>query len=175
MVIGYESKRVLKKREERFLSLISDNNDKLYKIAYSYVKNKDDALDIVQEAVYKGYISYHKVKKPEFEKTWLTRIVINTAIDFIRKNKKIVSIDMSFIENIADSGVNHLDDKLAVEHALENLNERERTVIILRYFEDMKLDEIAEILETPISTIKSILYRSLKKMEVDLKEADVDE
>jgi len=175
MVIGYESKRALKKREERFLSLISDNNDKLYKIAYSYVKNKDDALDIVQEAVYKGYISYHKVKKPEFEKTWLTRIVINTAIDFIRKNKKIVSIDMSFIENIADSGVNHLDDKLAVEHALENLNERERTVIILRYFEDMKLDEIAEILETPISTIKSILYRSLKKMEVDLKEADVDE
>ncbi len=175
MGISYKSKRKLKEREERFLSLINDNQDKLYKIAYSYVKNKDDALDIIQESIYKGYIAYDKVKKLEYEKTWITKIVINTAIDFINKNKKIVSMDTHFIGNIADSQIDHVDEKLVVEHALDNLNEKQRTVIILKYFEDMKLDEIAEILDAPISTIKSILYRTLKKMKIDLKEADIDE
>ncbi len=175
MNIGYKSKRKLAEQEERFLSLINDNHDKLYRIAYSYVKNKDDALDIIQEAVYKGYISYDKVKQPEYEKTWITRIVINTSIDFIRKNKNIVYMDTSYIENVADSGFDHIDEKLTIERALENLDEKQKTVIILKYLEDMKLDEIAEVLDAPVSTIKSILYRALKKMKIDLMEVDVDE
>lgn len=175
MNIGYKSKQKHKEQEERFLSLINDNHDKLYKIAYSYVKNKEDALDIVQEAVYKGYVSYHKVKKPEYEKTWITKIVINTAIDFIRKNKKVVAMNTSFIENVADSGIGHIEERLAVEHALESLTEKQRAVIILKYFEDMKLDEIADILDAPVSTIKSILYRTLEKMKIDLKEVDIYE
>lgn len=178
MNIGYKSKQKLKEQEERFLSLTNDNHDKLYRIAYSYVKNKDDALDIIQEAVYKGYKSYHKVKQREYEKTWITKIVINTAIDFIKKNKKVVCMDKSFIENAADFEINHfnnIDEKLAVEHALQNLNEKQRAVVILKYFEDMKLDEIADILNAPVSTIKSILYRTLEKMKIDLKEVYIDE
>ncbi len=175
MDINYKNKHMLKEREERFLSLINNSHDKLYRIAYSYVKNKDAAVEIVQEAVYKGYISYHKVRKLEYENTWLTKIVINTAIDFIRKNKKIVSLDKDTIENLADSKIDYIDEKLTVEHALKNLNEKQRAVIILKYFEDMKLEEIAEVLNAPISTIKSILYRTLNKMKIDLKEVDIDE
>lgn len=178
MNIVYKSKQTLKEQEERFLSLTNDNHDKLYRIAYSYVKNKDDALDIIQEAIYKGYKSYHKVKQPEYEKTWITKIVINTAIDFIKKNKNVISIDKSFIENAADLGNNYIsniEEKLAVERALQNLNEKQRAVVILKYFEDMKLDEIADILNVPISTIKSILYRTLEKMKIDLKEVYIDE
>lgn len=175
MNIGYQSKRKQDELERRFLSLVDNNHDKLYRIAYSYVKDKENALEIVQESVYKGYISYHNVKNLEYEKTWITKIVINTAIDFIRKNKKVVSMDTSFIENVADSGTDHIDEKLIVEHALKNLNEKQRAVIILKYFEDMKLDEIADILDVPISTVKSILYRTLKKMKVDLKEVYIDE
>lgn len=175
MNIGYGGKKKQKEQEERFLALINENNEKLYKIAYSYVKNKEDALDIVQEAVYKGYISYHKVKQKEYEKTWIIRIVINTAIDFIKKNKNIVSMDTSFMENISSSDFNHIEEKMIVENALENLNEKQRTVIILKFFEDMKLNEIAQILDSPVSTIKSILYRALKSMKIDLKEVDLNE
>lgn len=170
MIIGLRKKKSDEEREARFLSLVKENQEKLYKIAYSYVKNKDDALDIVQESVYKAYISYDKVKKSQYEKTWLTRIVINTAIDFIKKNKKIVSMDMNVIENISDYGNDHILEKVAVKQALDNLNEKQKTVVILRYFEDMKLEEIANILEAPVSTIKSILYRALKEMKIDLKE-----
>ncbi len=175
MDIGNKGKRAQKEREERFLALININQQKLYRIAYSYVRNKDNALDIIQEAVYKGYISYHKVRKPEYEKTWITKIVINTAIDFLRKNKKVVPMDMNIFETGVDSDIDHIGEKMAIENALENLTERQRTVVILRYFEDMKLKEIADILDEPISTIKSLLYRALKIMKLDLREVNIDE
>lgn len=154
----------------RFLSLVNENQEQLYKMAYSYVKNKEDALDIVQECVYKAYISYDKVKNTRYEKTWLIRILINTSIDFINKNKKIVSLDMSYVENMGDAKSENVLTKVILEEALDKLNEKQKTVLILRYFEDMKLEDIASILDAPVSTIKSILYRALNEMKVNLKE-----
>lgn len=170
MTFGLRKKSYVKEREDKFLSLINENQEKLYKIAYSYVKNKEDALDIVQESVYKAYISYHKIQKAQYEKTWLTRILINTSIDFINKNRKIVSIDMSYIENMSGSSNENLDAKLIVREALDKLTEKQKTIIILRFFEDMKLEEIANILELPVSTVKTTLYRTLKEMKINLKE-----
>ncbi|MDX8362700.1 MULTISPECIES: sigma-70 family RNA polymerase sigma factor [Bacillaceae] len=170
MAIGFRNKKSSKEMEDRFLYLINNNQEKMYKIAYSYVKNKDDALDIVQETVYKAYISYDKVKKAQYENTWLTRILINVSIDFIKKNKRVVSIDTNLIENISDSRKDLVHEQIFVKEALEKLNEKQKTVIILRFFEDMKLEEIAQILNLPTSTIKSTLYRALKEMNINLKE-----
>ncbi len=159
-------------REEAFLSLIQKNQDRMYKIAYSYVKNKEDALDVVQEAVYKGYISYDKVKKVEYEETWLIRILINAAIDFIKKNKKIVTLELGQLEELNSHDDDLIDKKVAVHEALDKLNEHERAIVILRYFEDLKLMDVAKLLGKPISTIKSTLYRALKKMEIELTEEE---
>jgi len=159
-------------REEAFLSLIEKNQDRMYKIAYSYVKNKEDALDVVQEAVYKSYISYNKVKKIEYEETWLIRILINAAIDLLKKNKKIVILELENMEELSSNDSEFIDNKVAVHGALEKLNEQERAIVILRYFEDMKLMDVAKLLGKPISTIKSTLYRALKKMEIELMEVD---
>lgn len=158
------------RREDSFLSLVTKNQEKLYRIAYSYVKNKDDALDIVQESVYKAYISYHKVKEKRYENTWLVRIVINTSIDFLKKNNKVIALDMGYMENMKDSKSENIHTKVIVEEALDKLNEKQKTVVILRYFEDMKLEDIASILDAPVSTIKTTLYRALKDMKVNLKE-----
>lgn len=164
------SKRKKIEMEERYLNLVNDSKDKLYKIAYSYVKDSDDALDIIQETVYKGYISYHKVKNPEFEKTWITRILINTSIDYLKKKKKLVNLDTNIISEIPEEHGSLIDEKISVNQAMESLSEKEKTIIILRYFEDMKLIEVARLLNEPISTIKSTLYRSLKKLKIELTE-----
>lgn len=157
--------------EETFLTLINSNQEKLYRIAYSYVKNKDDALDIVQEAVYKAYISYNKLKDKKYQETWLVRILINTALDSLKKKKKVVNLDLSTIENITiDDNSDDINKKLDIEDALNSLNEKQRTVIVLKYFEDMKFDDIAKVLDCPISTVKSTLYRALKIMKINLKE-----
>jgi len=159
-------------REEDFLALVEKNQDKMYRIAYSYVRNKEDALDVVQEAVYKGYISYSKLKQVAYAETWLIRIVINVAKDILRLNKRIVPLEMEQLNIQGSSESNIVYEQIAVHQALDKLNEHERSVIILRYFEDMKLLDVAKLLEKPISTIKSTLYRALKKMEIELTEED---
>ncbi|MBI9012172.1 MAG: sigma-70 family RNA polymerase sigma factor [Clostridiales bacterium] len=172
MIIKSKKKVKNQLREEAFLSLIQKNQDRMYKIAYSYVKNKEDALDVVQEAVYKGYISYDKVKKVEYEETWLIRILINAAIDFIKKKRKIVTLELGQLEELSSPDNDLIDKKIAVHEALDKLTEHEKAIVILRYFEDMKLMDVAKLLGKPISTIKSTLYRALKKIEIELSEVD---
>ena len=71
----------------------------LYRIAYVYVKNPQDALDVMQEAAYRAYKNRKTLKEPKYFKTWLTRITINCAIDHIRKNSGILPLE-SYGENL---------------------------------------------------------------------------
>ena len=74
-----------KGNDEAFEQLISSVRAKLYRTAYSYVRNEQDALDIYQETIYKAYISLKELKKPESFQSWITRILVSKCIDFIRK------------------------------------------------------------------------------------------
>lgn len=159
-----------RERGDSFLKLVEENQEQLYKMAYSYVKNKEDALDIVQDSICKAYVSYNTLKNTQYEKTWLIRILINTSLDFIKKNKKVISLNMDYMENVIDTKSQNHHTKIVLDEALDKLNEKQKTVIILRYFEDMKLDDIASTLNTPVSTIKSILYRALDEMKIYVKE-----
>ena len=78
-----------KKVEEQVL----DSYEAMYRLAYTYVRNEEDALDIVQESVYKAMKGAGSVKGEAYIKTWLWRIVMNTAVDFIRKNRREISVD----------------------------------------------------------------------------------
>lgn len=135
-----------------------------YRIAFSYVRNEADALDIVQESAYKAIYHAKKLKKPEYAKTWICRIVINEAISFLRKCKKEQTEPM--LMDVADREKEDMTDLRA---ALEKLAPEEKTVIILRFFEEMKLEEIAAVCEESVSTVKSRLYRTLKKLKLDLE------
>lgn len=84
--------------DDAFYILIENRKAMLYKTAFAYVKNKEDALDIVSDTVYKAYLSIDKVKSPEFFNTWMTRILINCALDFViadamRKGKRKLKND----------------------------------------------------------------------------------
>lgn len=142
--------------------------ESMYRLAYSYVRNENDAMDIVQESAYKAIKSASLLREPEYMKTWLWKIVINTALDLIRKHQYECSC-----ENITEPAVeDHYSDFDTIE-ALKILNEKERAVIILRFFEDKKIQDIAKILNLNTNTIKSILYRSLKKLKIELTEGEL--
>ena len=140
----------------------------LYRLAYSYVHNPDDAMDIVQDSAYKAILRAEDVKNQETIKSWLCRIVVNTSLDALRKKRK----ESTELENIPDAGKEDAYEDLDVLRALEGLDERERTVVTLRYFEDMKLSEIVNVTGENLSIVKSILYRSLKKLKVTLAEGE---
>ena len=135
-----------------------------YRIAFSYVRSEADAQDIVQESAYKAIYHAKKLKKQEYAKTWICRIVINEAVSYLRKRKKEQTDPIE-----RDVAGKETEDMTDLRNALERLTAEEKTVIILRFFEDMKLEEIAEVCKESVNTIKSRLYRTLKKLKLDLE------
>lgn len=143
-----------------------------YRLAYSYVKNADDAMDIVQESIYKAIASIDSLKSSGSIKTWFYRIIVNTSLDFLRKQKKVTVVeDETFIS--LDSGVIDEYENFDLRRKLEGLPDAYSTIIKLRYFEDMKIGEIAEILNENPSTVKARLYKALEMLKIELKENEV--
>ena len=93
---------------------------------------------------------------------------MNTALDFIRKNQKEIAVD-AFFENGKEDSYQDFD---TIE-ALKVLTEKEKTVVVLRFFEDQKLSEIARVLNENTNTVKTILYRSLRKLKLELTEGEL--
>lgn len=151
--------------KESFAQEVLARKEKFYRIAYSYVKNQHDALDIVSEATYKGLKSLHTLKWPEYFDTWMTRIVINTAADYLRKTSHAVSLEEDALDMIpAPEPSLKPEDSLDLFHAMDILPEKDRACVTLRYFEEHSFLEISQILQEPESTVKSRLYRALGKM-----------
>ena len=77
-------------QEALLVSYIKDNQDKFYRLAYSYVKNQEDALDVIQDAIIRAMEKIHTLKNPEYLKTWFYRILVNECLNHIRKMKSIL-------------------------------------------------------------------------------------
>ncbi len=149
--------------------LILENKESYYRLAFSYVRSRDDALDVIQEAIVKAFSSRKDLKDTDSLKSWFYRIVINTALDSLRKNKKYTYLDEEQWEDISSENSESYED-VDLHKALEKLPPKNRTIIILRYFEDMKLSEIARILGENENTVKTKLYSTLKKLRLELAE-----
>ena len=139
--------------------------EKYYRMAWCYVKNEHEALDIVGEAAYKGLMKLHSLKNPEFFDTWMTRIVINAALDYLRKSKRTDPYDDEVLSVIpASENGPAVEDTLDLYAALDCLSERDKTCIVLKYFEEYTFAEIAKMTEETEAAVKSRIYRSLAKM-----------
>lgn len=159
--------------KEKLEEYILKHREKHYRLAYSYTKNKEDALDIVQDSIYKA-LSHKGELDDSYIETWFYRIIINTAKDYLKKGKKVVTMqDYQLTEELERHNPYEelkvaTDASEQVHEALEKLSTKEREIITLRYFEDMELKEVSEITQQNISTVKSTLYRALKKLQVIL-------
>ncbi|NMA69780.1 MAG: sigma-70 family RNA polymerase sigma factor, partial [Desulfitobacterium sp.] len=131
----FKKRKLTKELEDYLLA----NQQTIYRLAYSYVKNPEDALDITQEAVFKAIAGVDSLKNPQGMKTWVYRIVSNTALDFLRKQKRLVIMDdENLVFHLEESKVNWDEGKdLDLALAMEKLPPRERGRIVLRYFEDL--------------------------------------
>jgi len=147
---------------------IIDNKDSFYRIAYSYTKNEEDALDVVQEAMYKALYSVENIKEVNYIKTWFYKILVRTSIDFIRKNRKYNN--MTDIDLIDETGEYDKYTDLDLRRALEELPIEYKSIIILRFFEDLKIKEVAIILDENVNTVKTRLYTALKKLKLKIEE-----
>ena len=157
-------------KESKVKDYIVENQERFYKIAYSYVKNEDDALDIVHDAICKALQKIDTLKNIEVVKTWFYKILVNSAIDYIRKNNKYVRLSQEDMINEKIS--NDIYSDIDLEQALDRLPEEYKSIIMLRYFEDMKIEEIANVLQQNINTVKTKLYKGLRRLKIKINTED---
>ncbi|PYE49046.1 sigma-70 family RNA polymerase sigma factor [Paenibacillus barcinonensis] len=161
--------RVGRKLEKLLIQCITENRKRAYRLAYSYVRNKEDALDIVQDAIHKAFMSIERLNNTGSLKSWFLRIIVTTSLDFIRKQKRVQLMDEEKLEVVLPSSQDHYAD-LDLARSLNELPDKYRILIILRFFEDMKIEEIAEVLNENLSTVKTRLYQGLQRLRVNMSE-----
>lgn len=150
------------------ISFIQENQEKLYRIAYAHVKNRDDALDLVHTSIVKALQKQNTLRNQACVRTWFYRILVNECMTYFRKKSRLVYL--------ADLG-GHVPVPTAhpepyayldLYSAIDQLPSQLKTIVILRYFEDLKLSTIAEITSTNLNTTKSRLYKALELLKLDL-------
>ena len=161
--------------EEAFRKLIEESKSMLYRTAFAYTRNEDDAIEIVQETVYKAFVSINQLKEPAYFGTWLTRILINCSINYMKKQKRMILFSEPIPKYVASTNPGHVEEKMDLSFAIDQLEEKLKTVVILKYYHDLTIIQIAEILECPVGTVKTRLHMALKKLRVELKEESVNE
>ncbi|MEH7121886.1 sigma-70 family RNA polymerase sigma factor [Bacillus sp. JJ1773] len=166
--------RAKKGNNKAFQELMEEEKVKLYKIAYVYMKNEADALEVFQETTYKAFISINNLKDDRYFSTWLSRILINTAIDHLNKRKKIIPIEREILEEKMAPYRSNEED-LDLLQAVMELDEKYKTVLILRFYKDYTVKQIAYVLDCPEGTVKTNIHRGINLLKEKLKEDCVNE
>ena len=157
---------------EKLIQYILDNQDRFYRVAYSYTRHQEDALDAVQSAVCKALGAYENIKNADAIKTWFYKILINECLTVLKKRGKVVlTADTVEQEEVYyEKGYEQGGD---IEQELEKLESDIQVIIKLRFFEEMSLKEISGITGLNLNTVKTKLYRGLKLLKENIQEADL--
>lgn len=163
-------KKSIKGNKKAFEKLIKQHYEQVYRTAFLYVHNQEDALDIVQESTYQALISIHTLKNPEYFMTWFTRIVIRCSGQLLSKKKNIIPLTEEIISRVR-SDINVInEDSLYLRDAIGKLKENYRTTIILFYYYDYSIKTISEIMSIPEGTVKTYLSRGKAALKKSYKE-----
>ncbi|MDO5149828.1 MAG: sigma-70 family RNA polymerase sigma factor [Oscillospiraceae bacterium] len=144
--------------KEQFSQLVMKHKDSLFFTAKSILRNDADAEDAVCSAIMKAFESFGQLREQEYFKSWITRIVINEAYMICRKNRNLQSVE----EMATEPSYNDYHDEMW--EIVNSLDEEFRTVIIMFYYNDIPVKEIAEYLNIAPGTVKSRLNRGRQKL-----------
>lgn len=144
--------------KEQFSQLVMKHKDSLFFTAKSILRNDADAEDAVCSAIMKAFENFGQLREKEYFKSWITRIVINEAYAICRKNKNLQSME----EMVTEPSYNDYHDEMW--EVVNSLDEEFRTVIIMFYYNDIPVKEIAEYLNIAPGTVKSRLNRGRQKL-----------
>lgn len=166
-------KRAKKGDKEALLELVMNQKSHYYKLAYVYMKNKDDSLDALQEMILILYQKIHTLKKNEAFYSWSKTILVNLCKKTLREDKKLISIDLIGEESYGMD--ESFEERLFIEKHLKILNPIHEEVIRLRYILDLDYDSIARLLKIPLGTVKSRINKAMKDLRVSMEGENLNE
>ncbi|MEN3185341.1 MAG: sigma-70 family RNA polymerase sigma factor [Atribacterota bacterium] len=174
---------VLNGKKELFALLVHRYEDKIFNYIYYMVKQKEEAEDLAQTTFVKAFFSLRQYNHAYEFSTWIYTIARNVCLDYFRKRKR-GDVDLSLNFAVSEDGDTEMGELIEEEHspdplrtvlneelrekiekAIERLPLNLREIVVLRHLEDCSYEEIAQIMDLPVGTVKSCLHRARKKLK----------
>ena len=158
-----------KTRHRAFETIVRRESENLYWVIRRIVLSHDDADDVLQNTFLKAWNSIEQFQNRSKISTWLYRIAVNEALDFVRRNKYVADVDADDPKGVAAQLMadNWLDGDMfdaRLQEAIATLPDVQRTVFILKYYENMKYSEMSRVLDTSEGALKSSYHIAVKKI-----------
>lgn len=167
-----------RKQEEAFRLLVDQYKERLYWHIRKIVLNHEDTDDVLQNTFVKVWQGLQEFRYESRLYTWMYRIATNEALNFLSEKKRKVfgyaDEITPLLENTLESDAYFSGDKIQQElqRAILHLSERQRLIFNMKYFDDMSYEDIAEILEVAIGTLKATYHNAVKKIEESMRIVD---
>ena len=161
--------RAIKQDAEAFEQLLINEERKMYYTALSYVGSKEDALDAIQETAYKAFLAIKNLREPEYFSTWLIAILIRECYQLLRtRNETIPYEENELLSKLTYDEIDTVEH-LYIKDTIAKLPEHYQTVIVLFYYHDLAIRDIATIIEQPVGTVKTYLHRARQQLKKELE------
>jgi RNA polymerase sigma-70 factor (ECF subfamily) len=157
-----------------FEVLIQIYQQRIYRLIRRMVGSHEETDDLIQEVFIRVYRSIHKFKKNSSLYTWIYRIATNETINYLKKSKRIKYVDSNIALTIKDTV--HMETKTVLNQlylAIDKLPPKQMEIFKMRYFDEMKYEEISEILGTSVGALKASYHHAVKKIETTVKESNI--
>lgn len=165
-------------QREGFAQVVEEYSERIYWQIRKMVYSHEDANDILQDVFIKAWLNIDKFRGDAKLSTWLYKIAINESITFINRSKAKLNLSIddsdSFLINQLE-GDEYFDGdsaQLLLQKAVVSLPEKQRLVFQMKYFDELKYDEISEMLGTSVGGLKASYHHAVKKVEKFLKESN---
>jgi len=182
-IVKKRIKQLLKGDQNAFSEIVELYKDKVYQICYRMLGNPTEAEDLAQEAFVRAYINITSYNMNRKFSTWLYRIATNLCIDRIRKKKPDFYLDaeiagtegLTMYSQVAadiqlpEDEVENMELQETIQKEILKLPEKYRSVIVLKYIEELPLKEISEILDLPLGTVKTRIHRGREALREQLR------
>ncbi|MFS0780017.1 RNA polymerase sigma factor SigW [Neobacillus sp. 3P2-tot-E-2] len=176
-------KQVIKGDQDAFAEIVEIYSNSIYQLGYRMLGNRHEAEDIAQEAFIRAYVNIKSFNQDLKFSTWLFRIATNLCIDRIRKKKPDYYLDaevsgtdgLTMYSQLASNSplpeieLESLELQDSVQREILKLPEKYRSVIVLKYIEELSLNEISEILDLPLGTVKTRIHRGREALRQQLR------
>lgn len=156
-------------RRGAFAALYSQLAPRLYRTALGILGNPHDAADALQEAGLKGYRYFGSLLEEQAGPAWLTRILINACYDVGRARSRAIPAGLEVLPDETPLPATEPDWEML--QALQSLPEEQRTTVVLRFFQDLSIAQVAQVMGVPEGTVKSRLHTALSKLRHVIKQS----
>ena len=171
-------RRAIEGDHDAFCSLVDVSVDRLYRVATLILRDPDRAQDAVQEALMSAWKDVRALRDPDAWDAWLHRITVWACYKAAKKERRRKTVELKVVSDparlVSSDSAGALANRDLIERQLNDLPIEHRAVIVLRFYLDLPLDEVADILDIPVGTVKSRLHRALASLRESMAQSQPD-